>query len=174
MALIRPFQGKSPKLGAGVFLADNVTVIGDVVLEDGVNVWYGAVLRGDMGKIRIGPRTNVQDLACVHMTSDLSDAILGADITVGHGAIVHGAVVEDGALIGMGAILLDNARIGECSVVAAGALVPGGMVVPPGTLVRGQPARVVRELREAELAMGREGAAHYLELAREHAREQAR
>ncbi len=168
MPIVRSFAGIHPKIPESVWLADNATVVGDVELGEEVNVWYGAVLRGDVGKIRIGARCNLQDLACVHMTTDISSAILEEDVTVGHGAIIHGAIVESGALIGMGAILMDNARIGAQSLVAAGSLVPLNMVVPPRTLVRGSPARVVRDLTPDEIAQGRKSALKYVGLARLH------
>ncbi|HEX9622192.1 MAG TPA: gamma carbonic anhydrase family protein [Polyangiaceae bacterium] len=173
MTLVRSLGDRAPRFGKDVFLADNAVVAGDVVLADSVNVWYGAVLRADVGTIRVGARTNLQDLCCVHMTHDLSHAIIGADVTVGHAAIVHGAVVEDRALIGMGAILLDNARVGHDAFVAAGALVPANMVVPPRTLVWGSPARRSRPLTDEEIEKVREGKDLYLELARLHAGAQA-
>jgi carbonic anhydrase/acetyltransferase-like protein (isoleucine patch superfamily) len=132
------------------------------------------VLRADVGMIRIGARSNVQDGSCLHMTSELSHAIIGEEVTVGHNAIVHGATVHDGALVGMGSILLDNAVIGTESLVAAGAVVPPRMQVPAYSMVRGQPGRVVRELTAEERLEGRRGALHYLELAAEHAKLSAR
>jgi hypothetical protein len=162
MPIVLDFGGKSPRLGLNVFLAPNATVIGDVELGDEASVWFGAVLRGDIGSIAVGARSNVQDLACVHLTSGLSSTRIGADVTVGHGAILHGCTVGDRALIGMGAIVLDNAEIGAGSVVAAGSLVPPRMIVPPGSLVRGNPARVVREVTESEARLGVEGALHYV------------
>lgn len=173
MALIRALGEHTPRLGKDVFLAENAVVVGNVELADSVNVWYGAVLRADVGMIRVGARTNLQDLCCLHMTQQLSHAVLGEDVTVGHGAIVHGAIVEDGALIGMGAILLDNARIGHDAFVAAGALVPVNAVVPPKTLVWGTPARHSRPLSDEEIAKVREGKDQYLELARLHAEARA-
>lgn len=166
MPLLLPYGDKSPRLGRDVFVAPNATVIGDVELGDEASVWFGAVLRGDVGSIAIGPRTNVQDLACVHMTDGVSVARIGADVTIGHGAILHGCTVGDGCLIGMGSILLDNAVIGAGSVIAAGSLVPPRMVVPPRSLVKGNPARVVREVTDKEAAMGPSGAEHYVENAR--------
>jgi thiamine biosynthesis protein ThiS len=103
-------------------------------------VWFGAVLRGDIGRIRVGARSNIQDLACLHLTEGLSETVVGADVTVGHGAILHGCRVGDRCLIGLGSIVLDNAVIGEGSVIAAGTLVPPRLVVPPGSLVPGSAA----------------------------------
>ena len=167
MALILPFGGKTPRIGRDVFLAPNATLIGDVEVADGASVWFGAVLRGDIGPIRIGPGTNVQDLACVHLTEGLSQTVLGAQITVGHGAILHGCTVGDRCLVGMGSVVLDNAQIGEGSVIAAGSVVTARTVIPPRSLVRGTPARVIREVTAEEGALGVNGAAHYLETARQ-------
>ncbi|MFT3767094.1 MAG: gamma carbonic anhydrase family protein [Minicystis sp.] len=166
MALIFPFGDKRPRIGQGVFLAPNATIIGDVEIDDEASIWFGAVLRGDVGPIRIGPRSNVQDLACIHMTGGVSVTEIGADVTIGHGAILHGCSVGDRCLIGMGSILLDNVRIGEGSVVAAGSLVAARGEFPPRSLIRGNPARLVREVNEAEGALGIDGAGHYVEAAR--------
>jgi gamma-carbonic anhydrase len=168
--IIRPYLGKTPKIAATAFIADGVVIIGDVEIGEQASIWYNCVLRADVGRIRIGARSNVQDGSCLHMTSELSHALIGDDVTVGHNAIVHGATVEDGALIGMGSILLDNAVIGGQSLVAAGTVVPPRMIVPPYSMVRGQPGRVVRQLSEDERLEGRRGALHYVELAAEHAK----
>jgi carbonic anhydrase/acetyltransferase-like protein (isoleucine patch superfamily) len=166
--LIKTVGGKTPELGRDVFVADGAVVVGDVHLGDQVSVWYGAVLRGDVGFIRIGARSNVQDLACFHMTTDVSNTIVGEDVTVGHGAIIHGGIIGDRALIGMGSVILDNAEIGEEALIAAGAVVPPGMKVPPRVMVRGQPGRVVRELTPEETRLGIRGAEDYLRLALKH------
>jgi carbonic anhydrase/acetyltransferase-like protein (isoleucine patch superfamily) len=167
--IVRPYRGIAPHLGANVYLAPTAAVVGDVELGDETSVWYGAVLRGDVGKIRIGQRTNVQDLACIHMSLGLSHAEIGDFVTIGHHATIHGARIQDGALIGIGSIVLDNAVIGHEAWVGAGALVPAGMQVPPRTLVLGQPARVVRELAEEDYLLGRRLAERYVGVAREHA-----
>ncbi|WP_437954944.1 gamma carbonic anhydrase family protein [Sorangium sp. So ce119] len=166
MALVLTLDGVSPRLGRDVFLAPNATVIGDVELGDEASVWFGAVLRGDIGAIRVGPRSNVQDLACLHLTGGVSQTIVGADVTIGHSAILHGCLVGDGCLIGMGSILLDNVEIGAGSVIAAGAVVPPGKVIPPRSLVRGNPARVIGEVRPDQAELGRMGAASYVDNAR--------
>ena len=146
--MIEEFAGQSPVLHPTAFVHEGAFLIGDVELGAEVSVWPTAVLRGDMGRIRIGARSNLQDGAIVHMTTDLSDAVVGERVTVGHRAILHGCIVEDDCLIGMGAILLDNCRIGSGSIVAAGALVPMDREIPPGSLVIGSPARVVRAVSE--------------------------
>jgi carbonic anhydrase/acetyltransferase-like protein (isoleucine patch superfamily) len=170
-AIVRKYRGIAPKLGSGVYLAPTAAVVGDVELGDEVSVWYGAVLRGDVGGIRIGRRTNVQDLACIHMSKDISHAEIADHVTIGHGAVIHGARIETGVLVGIGSIVLDNAVIGSESLVAAGSLVPADFVAPPRVLVRGSPAKVVRELDEDEWTLGRRLAERYVGVAREHALE---
>lgn len=168
--IVRSYKDKVPKIAASAFIADGVVIVGDVEIGEQANIWYNCVLRADVGMIRIGARSNVQDGSCVHMTSDLSHAIIGDEVTIGHNAIVHGATVHDGALVGMGSILLDNAVIGTEAIIGAGTIVPPRMVVPAYSMVRGQPGRVIRELSEHERLEGRRGALHYLELAAEHAK----
>ncbi len=170
MSIIRPFGGKTPKVAASAFIADDVVIIGDVEIGEHASIWYGCVLRADVGMIRVGARSNVQDGSCVHMTHGLSHAVIGEEVTVGHHCIVHGATVEDGALVGMASILLDNVLVGRESLVAAGSVVPPRMVIPPFSMVRGQPAKVVRELDAEQRLEGRRGAAHYVQLAAEHRR----
>lgn len=149
------------------FLADSASVVGDVVLGRDASIWYGAVIRGDLKGIRIGDRSNIQDGAILHVTRELGVDI-GEDVTVGHGAILHGCTVERECLIGMGAIILDGALIGEGSIVAAGSLVPERRIVPPGSLVMGTPATAVREVRLEERQKIRDMARAYVELARVH------
>ena len=170
MPVILPAFGKTPKIAESAFIAESATIIGDVEIGPDASVWYGAVLRGDCGYIRVGARSNIQDLCCIHMTTDTSNSIIGEDVTVGHGVIIHGAVIGDRALIGMGSILLDNAEIGEEALIAAGTVVPPRMVVPARSLVRGQPGKVIREVNDKERRLGIDGAVSYLEMAREHRR----
>jgi carbonic anhydrase/acetyltransferase-like protein (isoleucine patch superfamily) len=167
--VIRSVLGKEPRIAKGAFVAENATVIGEVELADEASVWYGAVLRGDVGYIKVGPRSNVQDLACIHMTGGLSQTEIGSDVTVGHSAIIHGAKIGNGVLVGMGSILLDGAEIGDECVIAAGSVVPPRMRVPARSLVRGAPAKIVREVTEDERLLGKRGAEVYVELARAHA-----
>jgi carbonic anhydrase/acetyltransferase-like protein (isoleucine patch superfamily) len=166
MGIFLPIDEVWPLLGRDVFVAPNATVIGDVELGDEASVWFGAVIRADIGPIRIGARTNIQDLACIHLTGGVSSTSIGEDVTVGHGAILHGCSIGDRCLIGMGSIVLDNAEIGAGSVIAAGALVPPRMKVPPRSLVKGSPGKVVREVTEEEGSLGLTGAQHYVENAR--------
>lgn len=152
----------APKVGQRVFVAPGARVIGDCTLHDDVSIWFNAVLRGDLEPIEIGERSNVQDGAVLHTDAGLPCRI-GKDVTIGHGAIVHGAIVEDGALIGMGAIVLSGARIGRGALVAAGALVPEGREIPAGWLAMGTPAKAVRELTPEERERIARGTAHYVQ-----------
>jgi len=150
------------------WVAPNATLIGRVRLAKGASIWFGSVLRGDVGAIRVGARSNIQDLSMLHMSLGISNTVIGEDVTVGHNVIIHGAIIGDGALIGMGAILLDNCEIGEEALIAAGAVVTAGTKIPPRSLVVGQPARVVRELQASEAQQGRVLAARYVEVAKSH------
>lgn len=169
MALLLPFGEKQPHLAAGVFAAASASIVGEVEIGEDSNIWYGCVLRGDVGKIRIGRRVNVQDLTCIHMTENLSEAIVEDEVSIGHSAIIHGAIIEAGVLVGMGSVIMDNARIGEEAIVGAGSLVIANTVIPPRTLALGRPARVVRELSPDEMSTGRTTAAKYVNLGRIHA-----
>ncbi|MEP6821475.1 MAG: gamma carbonic anhydrase family protein [Chthoniobacterales bacterium] len=134
-----------PRLHPSAFVASNAIVVGDVSLGEDTSVWYGAVLRGDINRIVIGARSNIQDCAVVHLSDDYS-AIVGELVTVGHSAIIHACTIDDEVLVGMGAIILDGAEIGARSIIGANALVTAGKQIPPGSLVYGSPARVVSQL----------------------------
>jgi carbonic anhydrase/acetyltransferase-like protein (isoleucine patch superfamily) len=164
---VRAVGGRTPQVDPSAFVAPGAEVDGDVVLGARSSVWYGAVLRGDIAPIRVGAETSVQDGAVLH--TDLGfPCEVGARVTVGHRAVLHGCTVEDEALIGMGAIVLNGARVGRGALVAAGALVPEGAVVPAGAVAMGVPARVVRAVRPEEAERMRQGVAHYVELAARH------
>ena len=167
MALIITHDGITPSVPDSAFVAANATLIGKVTLGERSSVFYGAVLRGDMDAIVIGDDSNLQDNVTVHVDFG-KPMTLGARVSVGHGAILHGCTVEDGCLIGMGAILLNNAVIGAGSLVAAGAVVREGFVVPPGSLVAGVPAKVLRELSDDEIERVRLNSSAYLEIAADH------
>lgn len=156
-----------PSIDPAAFLAAGSTVIGAVQIAAGASVWYGAVLRADDDRISVGPDTNLQDGAIVHCDPGLP-VVLGARVTVGHGAVVHGAVVEDDCLIGMRATLLNGVRLGAGSVVAAGAVVREGAAIPPGSLVAGVPASVRRATAETERTLITAACQEYLEKARRH------
>lgn len=151
-----------------VYLADTARVVGDVRLGAGVNVWYGAVIRGDVAPITIGERTNVQDNAVIHCDHLYANAI-GSDVIIGHGAIVHGEHIGDNTLIGMGAKVLGRTHIGSGCVIGAGAVVPPGMRVPDGSVVVGVPGKVVRGVNDADRALLSKLPTHYIALAARHA-----
>jgi gamma-carbonic anhydrase len=150
--IVRSYDGKSPRFGERVFVAENAAVIGDVELGNDCSVWFGTTIRGDVNFIRIGSRTNIQDNCTIHVAHEKHSTVIAEEVTIGHGAIVHGCTIHRGALIGMGSRVLDGAVVGESAMVGAGALVPPGMHVPPRTLVVGIPARVKRPLTPDELA----------------------
>ena len=163
--LLISHAGKAPRVAPDAFVAETAVVLGDVELGAGANVWFGAVLRGDKDRIVVGAFTNVQDNAVIHLDPG-SPAIVGAGVTIGHGAIVHGCTVEDNCLIGMGSTILSGARIGRDSIVGAGALVTERKEIPPGSLVVGVPAKVVRELTPEEIEGIRGSARGYYEHSR--------
>jgi len=144
-----PLEGRLRRIANGAWIADNATLTGDVTLGEDCTVWFGCVLRGDDAPIRVGARTNVQDLTTVHADPGVPMTV-GEEVTVGHRCVLHGESIGDRCLIGMGAILLAGSRIGEGSIVGAGAVVKEGFVVPPRSLVVGVPARVVRRVDEEE------------------------
>ncbi|CAN5620984.1 gamma carbonic anhydrase family protein [soil metagenome] len=164
--MVKPFLGTHPVLAGENFVADTAAVIGDVTLAEGASVWYGASLRGDVHFIRIGKASNVQDNATVHVSRGTHPCVIGAYVTVGHNAVVHGCTVHDDVLMGMGAVVLDGAVIGAGAIVGAGALVTMNTLIPPGSLAVGAPAKVVRPLTEDEIQRNRANAIHYVRLAR--------
>ncbi|MEW6544618.1 MAG: gamma carbonic anhydrase family protein [Nitrospirota bacterium] len=166
--MIRTFQGMMPKIARSAFVEETAVVVGDVVVGEDSSVWFNSVVRGDVHYIRIGSRTNVQDLCMLHVTHDTAPLVIGDDVTVGHHVVLHGCTVKDRVLIGMGAIIMDGAVIGEDSVVGAGALVTEGTIVPPKSLVLGAPAKVKRPVTAEELAWIRESAENYVRYAREY------
>lgn len=150
------------------FQATNATICGTVEIGPDASFWFGSTVRGDVAKIIIGPRSNIQELACLHVDDDVPLEI-GADVTIGHGAVVHGKSVGDGTLIGMKAVLLSGVVIGKNCLVAAGCVVSPNTVVPDGMMIVGVPGKVLRPVKESELAYMRSNCAHYVELARDHA-----
>lgn len=140
-------------------------MIGDVVMGEECSVWFNAVIRGDVHHIRIGDRTNVQDLCMLHVTHDTHPLIIGNGVTIGHNVVLHGCTIRDRVLVGMGAIIMDGAVIGEDSVVGAGALVTEGTMVPPKSLILGSPAKVKRPVTEQELSWIKESAENYVRYA---------
>ena len=168
---LRPYLKILPVLGERVYVDPAAVVIGDVVLGDDVSIWPGTVVRGDVNFIRIGARTNIQDGTIVHVTHDGPytppgglATVIGSDVTIGHGAIVHACVIEDACLIGMGATVLDGAVVKKHGFVGAGALIAPGKTVGSGELWLGNPARCVRKLSEQEIEQLYYSAQHYLRL----------
>lgn len=164
-------RGVSPHIHAGAYVAPNATIMGNVTVEEDASIWFNVVLRGDINSISIGKRTNVQDGSIMHVTQ-AKGVIIGNDVTIGHGAIVHACVVADSCLIGMGAIILDHASIGRGSLVAAGSVVREGFQVPEGVLVAGVPARTVRDLTAQEKAEILQSAMNYVRYAEDARRSQ--
>lgn len=152
MAHIIPLRGKSPVIGKDCFIAETATIIGDVVIGDGCSVWFGAVLRGDVAPIKIGDRVNIQDNAVIHGTFERHDTVIGSDVSIGHGAIVHGAKISDRVLIGMGAVVLDAAVVEPDTIIAAGAVLTGGKTAETKGVYAGAPAKRIKELSPEQAA----------------------
>lgn len=161
------YKGIQPKINGSNFIAESAQVIGKTTLGEDASVWFGAVIRGDVEPIQIGKRTNVQDNAVVHCSKGY-DTQIGDDVTVGHGAIVHGCHIGCRVLIGMGAILLDGVKVGDECIIGAGALIPPGKEIPPRSLVVGSPAKVIRSLTNEEILSLSASAAHYVAYATEY------
>ena len=158
------FAGKSPQVHGRAWVAPDATLIGDVVLGEDSSVWFGCVVRGDVSAIRIGARTNVQDLTTIHGTTGLSSTTLGDEVTVGHRAVLHGCTIGDRVLVGMGSIVLDNAVLESDLLLAAGSLVTPRTVLPSGYLCAGSPAKPLRPLKDHERAMIEQGHLAYVGL----------
>jgi len=159
---LHSYKGETPRVGADVFIAEGAQLIGRVELADEANVWFNAVLRADIERIVVGRRTNVQDNSTIHVDYT-HPAIIGDDVTIGHGVTVHGCTIERQSLIGMNAVLLTGCTIGWGSIVGANALITEGKMIPPRSLVLGSPGKVVREITQEELAHLLESARHYVQ-----------
>ena len=175
MSLI-DFEGVSPKIDPRAFVAPGARLIGDIEMAAESSVWYNCVLRGDMNRIRIGARSNIQDGTVIHVDPPRPGSpefgypcLIGEEVLIGHLAMVHGCVLRDRAFVGLGAIVMDGCEIESDAMLAAGAMLTPGKRIPSGQLWAGRPARYVRELSEADLAGMRQGVAHYVELGRRHA-----
>lgn len=161
------YHGTVPDIDPSVFLAPGCRIIGDVSIGPESSIWFNTVVRGDVHRIRIGSRSNVQDLCMLHVTHDTNPLLIGDEVTIGHSVTVHGCTIGDRCLIGMGAVVLDGAVVETESMVAAGAVVTPGFIVPVGSLVAGVPAKVVRRLSHEEIRRFRESAANYAAYAHE-------
>lgn len=146
MALIIPLNDKTPIIGNNSFIAENATIVGDVVMGDGCSVWFGAVIRGDVHYIKIGDNVNIQDNAVIHATYQKSPTNIGNNVSIAHGAIVHGCTIHDNVLIGMNAVVLDDAIVESNSIIAAGAVVTKGTVVQSGSVYAGSPAKKIKDI----------------------------
>ncbi len=164
------FRGKSPKTHPCTYIAPGAKLIGDIIVGKNCSIWHNAVLRADVDGIVVGDGTNIQDNAVVHQHNGLP-AIIGKDVTIGHGAIVHACTIGDNTLIGMGSIILDGAVIGKSCIVGAGALVTSNTIIPDGMLVLGSPAKAVKPLTEAQIAHNAQSAINYINLSREYMNE---
>lgn len=150
--MIRSFKGVGPTVDASAYIDESAQVIGDVVIGAESSVWMNVVIRGDVNHIRIGRRTNIQDLTMIHVMRETHPTVIGDEVTVGHSAVIHGTTIEDRVLIGMAAVLLNGVHVGHDSVVAAGTLVTEGTRIPPRSLVMGRPGKVKRPLTDDEVA----------------------
>ena len=148
---IFPLLGKTPAFGKNCFIAHTAVIIGDVAVGDNCSIWYGTILRGDVGPLTIGNDCNIQDGVILHSTNDISCVRIGDRVSIGHGAIIHGCTIEDEVLVGMGAIVMDNAVLRSGCLVAAGALIPANMICESGFIYGGSPAKVLKKLDEAKM-----------------------
>ena len=166
--MIRSFRGHTPRIPKSCFVDESAQVIGDVQLGEGASIWFNCVLRGDVNPIRIGARSNIQDLSLIHVLSNRYGTTIGEDVTVGHHVVLHGCTLGNRVLVGMGAILLDGVEVGDDCIIAAGALLTPGTKIPAGSLVLGSPAKVKRALTDEERASLPASAANYVRYAEEH------
>jgi carbonic anhydrase/acetyltransferase-like protein (isoleucine patch superfamily) len=150
-ASIIGYKGIFPKIHPSVFLCEGVRIIGDVEIAEDCSIWYNTVIRGDVNYIKIGAKTNIQDMAMIHVTHDTCPTIIGENVSIAHLAMIHGCTLKDGCLIGIGAKVLDNAVVGEKALIGAGAVVREGFVVPPRVLVAGVPGKIIRDLTPEEI-----------------------
>lgn len=148
MALIKSVNGTSPKFGEDCYLAENSTIVGDVVAGDQCSFWFNAVVRGDVNSIRLGNKVNVQDGAVIHCTYQKTKTVIGNNVSIGHNALVHGCTIHDNVLIGMGAIVMDNCEVGSNSIIAAGAVLLENTKVEPGSVYAGVPAKKVKDINQ--------------------------
>ncbi|MFN4245003.1 MAG: gamma carbonic anhydrase family protein [Brevinematia bacterium] len=163
--MVLGFNSMFPRIHDNVYLSYNASVIGDVEIQEDSSVWFGAVLRGDVSYIRIGRGSNVQDNAVIHVNYDLP-TLIGDYVTIGHSAVVHGAIISDYVIVGMGSIVLDGAKIGSNVIIGAGSVVPPKMIIPDGVLVLGIPAKIVRNLLQEEIEHIKKNALDYISLSK--------
>jgi len=162
--MIMEIRGKRPQVAPGAFVAPNAALIGDVVIEEGASIWFGAVLRGDFGRIYVGKNTSIQDNVVVHTMAE-GETIIGDNVTIAHGSVLHNCTVRNGAIIGLNAVLLDFCEIGEQAMIAAGSVVTDNMKIPARHLAAGSPAKIKKEIAGASLMWVETSATYYKEMA---------
>ena len=165
--MIIDFEGVTPRINKNTYISESVDIIGKVNVEENVNIWFGTRLRGDMNNIIIGENTNIQENSVVHVDIN-SPCIIGKNVTIGHGTIIHGCSISDNVLVGMGSIILNNAKIGKNTIIGAGSLVTQGKDFPEGVLILGNPAKVIRQLTEAEIESIQRSADNYVSLSKKY------
>lgn len=164
--MIKKFRNKSPNIHNESYIAENTVIVGDVTLKENVNIWFGAVLRGDEGSIVIGENTNIQENCVIHVDFGYNVSI-GEGCTIGHGVIIHGCDIKDNVLVGMGSIILNGAKIGRNTIIGAGSLVTQNRDFEDGVLILGNPAKVVRKLTKEEIESNKKSCLTYIELSKE-------
>lgn len=164
--MIKTFKGKKANLDDELYIAETAVIIGEVTVKKDVNIWFGAVIRGDESSITIGEKTNIQENCVIHGDHN-NNVVIGKGCTIGHGAIIHGCSIKNNVLVGMGAIILNGAKIGNNTIIGAGSLVTQGKEFEDGVLILGNPARVVRKLKEEEIDQNRKACLNYLKLSKE-------
>ena len=165
--MIMDFEGVTPRINKNTYISESVDIIGKVNVEENVNIWFGTRLRGDMNNIIIGENTNIQENSVVHVDIN-SPCIIGKNVTIGHGTIIHGCSISDNVLVGMGSIILNNAKIGKNTIIGAGSIVTQGKEFPEGVLILGNPAKVIRQLTEAEIESIQRSADNYVSLSKKY------
>ena len=165
--MIMDFEGVTPRINKNTYISESVDIIGKVNVEENVNIWFGTRLRGDMNNIIIGENTNIQENSVVHVDIN-SPCIIGKNVKIGHGTIIHGCSISDNVLVGMGSIILNNAKIGKNTIIGAGSLVTQGKEFPEGVLILGNPAKVIRQLTEAEIESIQRSADNYVSLSKKY------
>lgn len=163
--MIKAFKGVNPVVHKTCYISESVDIIGNVVIKDNANIWFGTRIRGDMNSIIIGENTNIQENSVVHVDSHCGTYI-GDNVTIGHGAIIHGCTINDNVLVGMGSIILNEAVIGKNTIIGAGSLIPQGKEIPEGVLCLGSPAKVIRKLTEEEISKIQESADNYVNISK--------
>ena len=165
--MIKELNGKYPTIDNTAYISESVDIIGDVLIEKDVNIWFGARLRADMNRIVVGENSNIQENSVIHIDKE-HETIIGKNVTIGHGAIIHGCNISDNVLVGMGAIILNGAKIGNNTIIGAGALVTQGKSFDDGVLVLGNPAKVIRKLTEEEIQSIQKSADNYVDLSKKY------